>query len=132
MNLLDCPTAAREEKQWLVDEIEEIASWCALKAARCTGDASDALCVEALHELAAAVRALPLSHPLFLKLAETTQLYIQDADIPGLGNWLNETKYLISRSWADSSGKPGDFLQRLAALTDRYLTRKQQARSSLH
>jgi hypothetical protein len=131
MSLLNRSAAGREEKQWLVEEIEGIASWCALKASKCR-NTDDALCVDALHGLAAAVRALPANDPLFLKLAETTRLYLQDADIPGLGNWLNETKYLISRGWVASSDDPQDLLQQLAALADKYLLRKQQTHSSLH
>ncbi|MGD8852346.1 MAG: hypothetical protein PVI28_08045 [Gammaproteobacteria bacterium] len=131
MSLLNSPAAAKEEKQWLVEEIENIAAWWALKAGKCR-DVSEARCVDALQDLAAAVRALPLSDPLFLKLAETTQLYIEDADISGLECWLEETKHLISRGWVDSSDKPKDLLQRLAALTDKHLTRKQRAASSLH
>jgi hypothetical protein len=118
-------SAAQEEKDWLVGEIEDIAAWLTLKVGTCCGTPRSVGSVQSLHALAAAVRDLPVSDPLFAKLAHMTQTYMQNADISGLGDWLNETKSLLSTESPKSDSEPEDLIRRLLVLTDDYLSRKQ-------
>lgn len=120
MTLPDFHSAAREEKEWLVDELEHSASWYVFRTEKCCNDEHDADCARALYELAEVIRALPLTHPLFLKLAEINCLYLQEADVVGLGNWLNETKCLMKQICFSSFKKPKDLVERLVELTDEH------------
>ena len=69
-------------------------------------------------ELAKFVNALPVSHPVFFKLAAISASYLQQADVVGLGYWLNETKCLMKQICFSSFQTPEDLIERLVELTD--------------
>lgn len=118
MTITDFHSAARAEKEWLVEELTQAASWHALRAKRYRGGECDAGCAEALRELAKFVNAMPVSHPVFFKLAEISDFYLQQADVVGLGYWLNETKCLMKQICFSSFQTPEDLIERLIELTD--------------
>ena len=118
MTITDLHSAARAEKEWLVEELTQAASWHALRAKEYRSGECDAGCAKALRELAKFVNALPVSHPVFLKLAEISDCYLQQADVVGLGYWLNETKCLMRQICFSSFQTPEDLIERLVELTD--------------
>ena len=122
MTIPDFQAAARDEKNWLLDEVEESASWYAFRTGNFHSDQQVADCAAALYELAEVIKSLPITHPLFLRLAEINSLYWQESDVFGLGNWLNETKCLIRQVCFSSFATPDDFIERLAELTEKHQT----------
>ena len=121
MSVPGFPSAVKDEKEWLVEEIERSASWHEFRAEKYRDEERTAGCAQALYELADAVRALPLTHPLFLKLAEINYLYWREADVVALGSWLNKTKTLIMRVCFSSFLTPKDLIKLLVELADENL-----------
>jgi hypothetical protein len=81
-------------------------------------DRHKASCAQSLYELADVIRAFPLAHPLFGKLAKVDHLYWLEADIAGLGTWLNEIKDLMAQVCCPFSETPKDIIERPAEFTD--------------
>ncbi len=118
MTLVDFQAAVKDEKQWLVEQLEHTASWHEFRQQRYPHDEDAAGCAQALHELAALIKSLPLTHPLFLKLAEINHLYWQESDVAGLGKWLNETRCVLMQVCFSSSETPRTMIERLVKFTD--------------
>ena len=114
----DVHSPVEDEREWLVETLEHSASWHAIKATMYLDDWHKASCARSLYELAEVIRALPPTDPLFRKLAEVDRLYWEEADLAGLGTWLNEIKRLSMQVCFPFFETPNDIIERLAELTD--------------
>jgi len=118
MTIPDLYSAAKDEKEWLIEELQHSASWIEFRQQKHSDDEHDTSCAQALYELVEAINSLPLTHPLFWKLAEINHLYLQESDVVGLGNWLNETKCLLMQVCFSSFATPNALIERLVELAE--------------
>lgn len=106
-------TALAEHQAWLVEEIRGTASWCGYVATLFANDSRSSRCCQTLYALAAAVAALPASHPLFERLADIAQVASAVRE-----RWLDEVRLEFSNIGYLSAEGGQEAIGRLMAITE--------------
>jgi hypothetical protein len=112
MNIQDF-ASTRDQKRWLVEQLEHAAAWRELKAERYPDDSRNAQCAATLHHMATTVKALPATHELFRQLARIASLEDSIRE-----RCLDEVNHLISRAGLSSPNSAQVVVQRLIEITD--------------
>jgi len=102
-----------DHKLWLIQEIEGKASWCGHVATLFPNDRRSHTCSDTLNHLAAAVQALPDSHPLFNKLKQISQV-----DSVTRERWLDELRLEFSNIGWLSPASSQQAIRQLMGITD--------------
>jgi hypothetical protein len=107
------PGSLDKHKVWLVDEITGTANWCHHVAGLFPDDTRSLRCCDALKALADAIEALPVTHPLFGKLAQ-----ISSTDPLTHERWLDEVRLEFSSIGYLTNDSAPHAIEKLIAITD--------------
>lgn len=110
-------------KEWLVDEITGKACWCGYVATLFPNDQRSTHCCDTLQQLAAAVKALPDTHPLFRLMEQIDRL---DGDVRL--RWLDEMDLEFSHIGWLSDAAAQQAIQQLIKITEASLKESGQPR----